>query len=92
MLYYVGLALGVALAVPLAALGAGIGQGLATSSAVEGIARQPEAAARIQLVMIIGLGFMESLAIYALLVFFMLQGQLPTFDQLLELAKASAGQ
>lgn len=92
MLYYVGLALGVALAVPLATLGAGIGQGLATSSAVEGIARQPEAAARIQLVMIIGLGFMESLAIYALLVFFMLQGQLPTFDQLLELAKASAGQ
>jgi F-type H+-transporting ATPase subunit c len=91
MLYYMGLALGVALALPLATLGAGIGQGLATSAAVQGIARQPEAGGKIQLVMIIGLAFMESLAIYALLVFFMLQGKLPSFEQIMQLAQA-AGQ
>lgn len=92
MLYYMGLAFGVAWAVSIAAIGAALGQGIATAFAVQGIARQPEAAGRIQLVLIIGLAFMESLAIYALLVFILLRGNLPTFDQILELAKVSAGQ
>ena len=87
MLYYMGLGLGVALAVSIAAIGAGVGQGIATGLACQGISRQPEAAGRIQLVMIIGLAFMESLASYGLLVFFMLQGQLPSFEQVLELTR-----
>ncbi len=87
MLYYMGLGLGVALAVSIAAIGAGVGQGIATGLACQGISRQPEAAGRIQLVMIIGLAFMESLAIYGLLVFFMLQGQLPSFEQVMELTQ-----
>ncbi len=92
MLYYMGLAFGVAWAVSIAAIGAALGQGIATAFAVQGIARQPEAAGRIQLVLIIGLAFMESLAIYALLVFILLRGNLPSFDQILELAKVSTGQ
>jgi F-type H+-transporting ATPase subunit c len=46
----------------------GLGQGRAIASAVEGIARQPGAAARIQTAMIIGLALIESLAIYTLVI------------------------
>ena len=46
----------------------GLGQARAIASAVEGIARQPGAAARIQTAMIIGLALIESLAIYTLVI------------------------
>ncbi len=46
----------------------GLGQGRAIAAALEGIARQPGAAARIQTAMIIGLALIESLAIYMLVV------------------------
>jgi len=46
----------------------GLGQGRAIASAVEAMARQPGAAARIQTAMIIGLALIESLAIYTLVV------------------------
>jgi F-type H+-transporting ATPase subunit c len=46
----------------------GLGQGRAVASAVEAMARQPGAAARIQLAMIIGLALIESLAIYTLVI------------------------
>ena len=51
----------------LAAIGSGIGLGLAVSKAMEAMARQPEAAGRIQLAMIIGAAFIEALTIYALI-------------------------
>jgi len=85
--YFVALALAVGLGVPIAVLSAAIGQGKAASAALEGIARQPEAAGPIQLAMIIGLAFIESLVIYALLMFFMLQGKLPAVQQALDLVK-----
>ena len=66
--YLAMLALGVGVGLPVAILGCGIGQGLAGGKALEGIARQPEAAGRIQTAMIIALALIESLAIYALLV------------------------
>jgi F-type H+-transporting ATPase subunit c len=56
--------LGMALAAGLC----GLGQARAIASAVEGIARQPGAAARIQTAMIIGLALIESLAIYMLVI------------------------
>jgi F-type H+-transporting ATPase subunit c len=62
------LALGVGFGLPIAVLGAALGQGRAGAAALEGIARQPEAAGRIQMAMIIALALIESLAIYALLV------------------------
>jgi F-type H+-transporting ATPase subunit c len=77
MLYFMALAFAVGLGVPIAVLSAGLGQGKAAASALEGIARQPEAAGKIQTSMIIALAFIESLVIYALLMFFLLQGKLP---------------
>ena len=56
--------LGLALAAGLC----GLGQGRAVASAVDAMARQPGAAARIQTAMIIGLALIESLAIYVLVV------------------------
>lgn len=66
------IAIGAALAIGLATLGPGIGQGLAASKALEGIARQPEAAGMIRTNMILSFAFMESLSIYGLLVAFLL--------------------
>ncbi len=57
-----------AFAIGLGTIGTGLGQGNAVSKAVEGIARQPEAAGPIQTNMIIGLAFIESICIYALVV------------------------
>lgn len=87
MLFYMGLALAIGIGLPIGVIGAGVGQGIATGYAVQGIARQPEAAGRIQLVMIIGLAFIESLVIYSLVIAFLLYGQLPTFDQIMQLAQ-----
>ncbi len=61
------LALVYPLGLGLAALGAGLGLGRAVGSAMEAIGRQPEAAGRIQINMIIGAAFIEALAIYALI-------------------------
>lgn len=90
MLYLAVLAFAVGLGLPIAVLAAATAQGKATTTALEGIARQPEAASRLQTPMIIGLAFIESLVIYALLMFFLLQGRLPGFEQVLELIKAGA--
>lgn len=56
-----------AVALAFAACGCGIGQGIAVNGAMLGIARQPEATKQIQANMILGLAFIESLTIYALL-------------------------
>jgi F-type H+-transporting ATPase subunit c len=49
----------------------GLAQGKAIAAAVEGMARNPGAAKAIQLAMLIGLAFVESLALYTLLIVFM---------------------
>ena len=67
-LYLVALVLAIGFGVPIAVIGGGLGQGKAASAALEGIARQPEAAGKIQTAMIIGLALIESLVIYALLI------------------------
>lgn len=46
----------------------GIGQSLGLKGACEGTARNPEASGKIQVMLILGLAFIESLAIYALVV------------------------
>jgi F-type H+-transporting ATPase subunit c len=68
-------ALAAGLAVGIAAVGAGLGQGRAVAAAMESIGRNPNAADRIQTPMIIGIAFMEALAIYALVIAFLLQGK-----------------
>jgi F-type H+-transporting ATPase subunit c len=64
-----GLALGFGLAI--AAFGGALGQSNAIAKAVDAVARQPEAGARIQGMMIIGLALIETLVIYMLLICFM---------------------
>jgi F-type H+-transporting ATPase subunit c len=66
---YLGLALGFGLAIA-AAVGA-ISQSNAIGKAVDAVARQPEAGARVQGMMIIGLALIETLVIYMLLICFM---------------------
>jgi len=84
MIYFAALALAAGIGLPIAVIGAGIGQGKAAASAVEGIARQPEASGKIQLAMIIGLALIESLVIYALLIFFRLASLLPPTEAILK--------
>jgi len=64
-----GQALGFGLAI--AAFGGAISQSNAIAKSVDAVARQPEAGARIQGMMIIGLALIETLVIYMLLICFM---------------------
>ena len=66
------IAIGAGLAIGLASLGAGVGQGLAAGRALEGMARQPETAGMLRTNMILAFAFTESLAIYGLLISFLL--------------------
>ncbi len=67
-----------AAALLLAVVGAmtAISQGKAASTALESIARQPEAAGDIRSSLILSLALMEALTIYAMLVAFMLVGKI----------------
>ena len=63
-----GKGLASAVAIGLAALGGGLGMGIATGKAVESIGRQPEAESKIRTMLMLGLVFIETAIIYALLV------------------------
>ncbi|GGH11282.1 ATP synthase F0 subunit C [Silvibacterium dinghuense] len=49
----------------------GVGQGKATASATEAIARNPGARSGIQLLLVLGLAFIESLTLFTLVVIFL---------------------
>jgi F-type H+-transporting ATPase subunit c len=68
-------AIAVGLAIGLGALGPGIGIGLGVSKAMEAIGRNPESTGSLFLPMIIGLAFAEAIAIYALIISFLLIGR-----------------
>lgn len=53
-----------------------IAQGITSKTAMEAIARQPEAAGNIRSTLIVSLALMEALAIYGLLIAFMLISQI----------------
>ena len=61
-------AVGAGLAIGLAALGCGMGQGRTAGAALEGMARNPQAAGSLFTPMIIGLALIESLCILAFVV------------------------
>jgi F-type H+-transporting ATPase subunit c len=69
-------ALSTPLAVGFAALGCGIGMGIAVNGALQAIGRQPDASGKILSNMIIGAALIESLTIYALVLFFLLLGKM----------------
>ena len=54
----------------LAAIGAGIGIGKIGASAVEGVARQPEVASKIQTMMLIAAALIEGAALFGIVVAF----------------------
>jgi F-type H+-transporting ATPase subunit c len=61
-------AIGAAFAIAVAAAGASIGQGNAVRGAMDSIGRNPESQSKLMPVLIIGLAFIESLCLYALVV------------------------
>jgi F-type H+-transporting ATPase subunit c len=60
--------IGAGLAIGLGAIGPGIGLGIGTWGATQAIGRNPDAEGPIRTAMILGLGFAEAVAIYALVV------------------------
>ena len=61
-------ALAAGIAIGIAAAGGAIAMGMAVSKSTEGIARQPEAEGKIRTTLMLGLVFIETAIIYALLV------------------------
>ena len=59
---------GAAIGIGLAVIGAGFGIGNIGKSAVEGIARQPEASGDIRMSMIIAAAFVDAVALFAVVV------------------------
>jgi F-type H+-transporting ATPase subunit c len=64
--------LAMALAIGLGAFGPGIGIGLIGKGALEALGRNPEAAGKIQSLAILAIAFAEAVAIYALVIAFII--------------------
>lgn len=62
-----------AVAAAVGVFGPGIGIGMLVARALEAIGRNPEASAKIQSTMILGIVFVEALAIFALVVAFIIK-------------------
>jgi F-type H+-transporting ATPase subunit c len=56
----------------LVAVGAGVGIGLIVASAIESIARQPEAGSKIQTLMFLGAALVEGVAFFCALIAFLI--------------------
>ena len=67
--------LGAGLCMGIASLGGALGQGRTASAALDGIARNPQAAPRVQTPMIIALAMTESLVLFAFVIAFFIQGK-----------------
>lgn len=65
------IAIGAGIAI-LAGLGTGIGEGIAASKAVEAVGKNPEAESKIRTMMILGIGLTETVAIYGMLISFLI--------------------
>ncbi len=70
------IALAANIGVGIAAMGCGLGQGRLVASAMESIGRNPNSAGTLFTPMIIGLAFIESLTLYALVIAFLLMGRM----------------
>ena len=69
------MAIGAGLGAGLAVIGAGLGIGRIGGQAVEGMARQPEAAGRIQTAALILAALIEGAALFGVVVAFQIQGK-----------------
>ena len=68
--------MGAGIGAGLAAIGAGIGIGRIGGQAVEGMARQPEAAGRIQTAALILAALIEGVALFGAVIAFQIQGKI----------------
>jgi F-type H+-transporting ATPase subunit c len=84
MLYLFGLVVAAGLSIAIAAFGGALGQGKAAAAALEGMARQPEAAGQLRSALILGLALIESLVIYTLLIAILLYLKLPATEEILK--------
>ncbi|MDN3513441.1 MAG: ATP synthase F0 subunit C [Candidatus Brocadia sp.] len=91
MSYFSVLVIGISVIV-IAIFGCALAQAKVVQSSVEGMARQPAVSGKIQLAMIIGLAFVESLTIYSLMLSFILLGKLPPTQDVLEIFRQSPKQ
>jgi F-type H+-transporting ATPase subunit c len=66
-------AVAMAIAAGVGVFGPGIGIGMLVARALEAIGRNPEAAPKVQATMFIGIAFVEALAIFALVVAFVIK-------------------
>ena len=69
-------AVAAALAIGIAALGGTLSQGRAAAAALEGIARNPGASGKIFVPMILAMALIESLVLFALIIAFVLSGNI----------------
>ncbi len=65
-------AIGAGLCMGIGAIGPGVGEGNAVGKALEGMARQPEAAGMLRTNLIIGCAITETTGIYSLLIAFLI--------------------
>ena len=70
------IAVGAGIAAGLAVIGAGLGIGRIGGQAVEGMARQPEAAGRIQTAALILAALIEGAALFGVVIAFQIQGKI----------------
>ena len=70
------IAIAAAIAIAVSTIFPALGQGMTAKSAMEAIARQPEAANNIRSTLIIALALMEALTIYGLLIAFILSSKI----------------
>ncbi len=68
----IGKAIGAGLCMGVGAIGPAIGEGNAVGKALEGMARQPEAAGNLRTNMILGCAITETTGIYSLLISFLI--------------------
>lgn len=75
------IALGIGLGMGIAAIGAGLGLGWAASSGLAGMSRQPEAANKIQIAMLLALAFIELVFLLTFVVLNGLSTKLPNYEE-----------
>jgi F-type H+-transporting ATPase subunit c len=72
----VAVAISAGLAVAIAAFGAALGQGRVGATAMESIGRNPNAADKLFLPLLLSLALLEALALYGFVIAFLLQGKI----------------
>jgi F-type H+-transporting ATPase subunit c len=85
MEFYTWVMITAGFAMAVGVLAPALGQGLAIKSALEGVARNPEASGKILTTMMIGLAMIESLAIYVFVVAMIILFANPFKDVVLDL-------